>query len=135
MSAMPARAPRTARPLSVPTWRPRLRIVRAPAPARTVLPFILLCMAILGGALLGALALNTAMASTAYEMHDQEVALARLSEEQQVLAREVDTLGSPAALSARAAALGMVPAEGMNYILLEQGTVLGEAAGLIGEDG
>ncbi|WP_231955617.1 MULTISPECIES: hypothetical protein [Occultella] len=92
-------------------------------------------MAILGGALLGALALNTAMASTAYEMHDQEVALARLSEEQQVLAREVDTLGSPAALSARAAALGMVPAEGMNYILLEQGTVLGEAAGLIGEDG
>ncbi|TDE90924.1 hypothetical protein EXU48_17040 [Occultella glacieicola] len=132
---MPARAPRTSRPLAVPTWRPRLRIVRAPAPARSVLPFILLCMAVLGGALLGALMLNTAMASTAYEMHDQEVALARLSEEQQRLTQQVDTLASPSALADRAAALGMVPAEGMSYIRLADGTVVGEAAGLIGDEG
>jgi len=133
MSAMPARAPQI-RPSAAPGWRPRLRIVRAPAPARTRMPFIALCMSILGGALLGALMLNTSMAATAYEIHDSEIRLARLSETEQVLAARADQLASPAQLAARATAIGMVPAEGSSYIRLSDGTIVGPAAGLIGEE-
>ncbi|MBK5247823.1 MAG: hypothetical protein JJE50_00110 [Actinomycetales bacterium] len=131
MSAVPARAPQI-RPTATPSWRPRLRIVRAPAPVRTHLPFVLLCLSILGGALLGALMLNTSMAATAYELHDAEISLARLSESEQVLAAQADQLSSAPQLAARATAIGMVPAEGLSYIRLSDGSIAGPVAGLIG---
>lgn len=132
MSAMPLRAPQ-ARPSSRPTWRPRLRLVRAPAHARSRLPFLLLCVSILGGAMLGALALNTSMAMTAYTITDRQVELAQLTEEEQLLAGQVERMSSPAQLAAAATNLGMVPAEGLSYIHLEDGTITGPAAELVAE--
>ncbi|MFV0427494.1 MAG: hypothetical protein ACK5KU_10750 [Beutenbergiaceae bacterium] len=119
MSAMPLRSP-------APTtrrWRPRLRIVRAPAAARSRLPFLLLCLTILGGALLGALALNTAIATTGYEISQRQRDLAELSQREQQLSTEVNALASPARLSLAATRLGMVPAEGLRYIDLASGEI------------
>lgn len=131
MSAVPGRL---AAPAAARSWRPRLRIVRAPAPGRSRVGFILLCVSILVGSLLGVLMLNTAMATTAYEIHDQQVHLARLSETEQSLAQQVERLSSPVLLQQQAEELGMEPADGMRYITLADDAILGRDAPLIGED-
>src|SRR5690625_2401605 len=93
MSAQPVRtAPARPAPSS---WRPRLQVVRAPANQRSLLPFAALCLTILVGAMLGALMLNTAMAATAYELREQRIDLARLSEHQQVLAHQAEQIAAP----------------------------------------
>lgn len=135
MSAVPLRAPSapSARPVGS-SWRPRLKIVRAPANARSLLPFTAMCLVILLGALIGALMLNTAMAATAYEIRDQRVQLARLSEREQDLTQRVERLAAPAQLADAANDLGMERAEGSSYITLSDGSIAGPAAGLIGEE-
>lgn len=134
MSAMPLRAPRL-RPLAPTSWRPRLRLVRAPAPARSRLPFLLLCLTILGGAMLAALALNTAMATTAYVIGDRQAELAQLAQAEQQLTAEVEQLSSPTQLAEAATRIGMVPAEGLSYINLADGTISGPASELIDDGG
>lgn len=134
MSAMPLRAPRL-RGATQLRWRPRLRIVRAPAPARSRLPFLLLCVAILGGAMLGALALNTSMATTAYLIGDRQLELAQLTQTEQEMQGQVEQMSSPAQLAAAADRLGMVPAQGLSYIHLEDGTITGPAADQIPDEG
>ncbi|WP_040652724.1 hypothetical protein [Ruania albidiflava] len=131
MSAVPGRL--TA-PGAATSWRPRLRIVRAPAAGRGRAGFILLCVSILVGALLAVLMLNTAMATTAYEIHDQQVRLARLSETEQALEQEVERLSSPVLLQQRADELGMERADGMRYLVLSDQRVLGGDVPLVGED-
>lgn len=132
MSAVPQRAP-VARP-AVTTRRPRLLIVRAPAHQRSLVPFVALCLTILVGAMLGALLLNTAMAATAYEMQEQRIELARLSEHQQILTQQVERRGAPGALAAAATELGMERGEGTSYLRLEDGAIAGPAAELVGSD-
>ncbi|UNX55973.1 hypothetical protein MF406_07050 [Georgenia sp. TF02-10] len=109
-------------------WRPRLAVVPNPAPSRGVVPYLLLCAAVLAAALLGALLLNTQMAATAYEIHDQQVALNRLEEAEASLVAQVEEAGSPAALERRAEELGMVPAETVRHLRLADGTILGGEA-------
>ena len=125
MTAVPVRAPRTTTPRPQPGRRPRLEVVGSPSPARSVVPFLLLCAAVLGAALLGALLLNTQMAATAYEIHDQQVALNRLDEAEASLRAQVEQAGSPAELQRRAQALGMVPAESLRVVHLADGRLLG----------
>ena len=104
----PAR-PRTA-PQNPPA--PRLKVVRAPLHARTRMPFILACMAVLAGALLSALLLNTSMASTAYAKYDLSNQLGQLDQDAKDKQADLDAQASPAHLAAAAAALGMVPTNG-----------------------
>lgn len=130
MSAVPLRAPRVRAPGQT-GWRPRLRLVRAPAPARSRVPFLLLCVAILGGAMLAALALNTSMATTAYTITERQLELAELTQAEQQLSTEFEQMSSPTQLAAAATRLGMVPAEGLSYIYLADGTITGPAAELI----
>lgn len=131
MSAMPLRAP--ARPAFADARRaavarlPRLRVVRAPSPQRTRVPFILVCVAILTGALLGALMLNVAMAQSSFDIRDRQIELARLTERQQDLQQQLERAASPASLAGRARALGMVPAPAPAFVRLSDGAILGEA--------
>ncbi len=122
----PARPGRPARP-GAPAERPapRLRVVRPPAQARTHVPFVVICMAILVGALLSALVLNTQMARGSYAKHDMGVELAELAQQQQELASSIEAHRSPAQLAAQAAALGMQPASGTAWLRLSDGTVQG----------
>jgi len=84
--------------------------------------------------MLGALMLNTAMAATAYEMREQRIDLARLSEHQQVLAHQAEQIAAPGALADAALELGMEPGEGTSYLLLEDGMIAGPAAELSESD-
>ena len=131
MSALPqsyAPAPRPAPSTTAPGRTrsgPRLRVVRAPEPTRTRVPFVLLCIAILAGALLGALVLNTTMASAAYDKHAMEVELAQLARTEQSLRTSIDAQKAPQQLAASARGLGLVQAPPSAYLRLADGAVLG----------
>lgn len=132
MSALPqSYAPRPApsRVASSPGWTrlpaARLRLVRAPQSTRTRVPFVLLCIAILVGALLGALVLNTSMARGSYEAHDLQIELAALARTEQGLNTQLLEHNAPAHLAASARALGMVPAPEFAFLRLADGAILG----------
>lgn len=115
--AAPARAP-----------RPRLKVVRAPGLARSRVPFVLTCIAILGGALLSALLLNTSMASIAFERYELSNEMGRLEQDRKDLVAELDQRSSPDRLAAAARELGMVEANGTGWLRLADGSVQGSPA-------
>ncbi|MDM7856187.1 hypothetical protein [Cellulomonas alba] len=120
--ATPARRP-TPAATPAPAAAPRLRLVRAPQQARTRVPFVLACMAVLAGALLAALLLNTQMAQSAYVKYDLSNQLGRLQQDQKELTAQLDAKSSPSQIAKAARAIGMVPAPGTGWITLKDGTV------------
>ncbi len=122
MSAMTAR---TAAVEPRRSWRPRLQVVRSPAPARSLVPYLLLCATILLGSLVAALLINTHMAVDAYAIQDSQRTLNRLVEQEASLVQQVEEAGSPAVLQRRAEDLGMEPAERVDFISLQDGRILG----------
>lgn len=118
--ATPARRPT---PAAAPPPAPRLRVVRAPQQARTRVPFVLACMAVLAGALLAALLLNTQMAQSAYAQFDLSNQLGRLQQDQKELTAQLDAKSSPGEIAKAARGIGMVPAPGTGWITLKDGTV------------
>ena len=115
MSAAPLRQTRASarpRPAARPvTERPQLRPVRAPEPSRTLMPFMWLCVGIVVAALAVVLLINTTMAEGAYERRDLKIEIANLHQEAETVRTQLEANASPANLAARAAALGMAPAE------------------------
>ena len=121
-------APRPAPPTPAAAPRPRLRVVRAPAHARTRVPFVLLCMAVLVASLLGALVLNTSMAQGEYERSALQTRFAQSAQAQQDMRSQLEQAAAPAQLAAAASALGMVPTTTGGYLRLADGAVLGNPA-------
>ncbi|MDF9876766.1 hypothetical protein [Cellulosimicrobium cellulans] len=129
--------PRTARPAPRPSLtalpggaseralRSRLELVRAPLQARSKIPFLVVCMSILGAALLCALLVNTTMARNSYEMSELRREVSRVAQDTQSLQAQVDA--QKTSLPDTAASLGMVPAEDPAMVRLSDGTVLGGA--------
>lgn len=107
--------------------RPRLRVVRGVAPARTTLPFLLLVVVILAGALVSSMLLNAQMASTAYRMQEAQVELNVINDHVATLQTQVQEASAPDTLAQRAADLGMVPAAAPGVVELTSGTVIGGA--------
>lgn len=89
--------------------------------------FTALCLALLTGGLLALLMLNTSIAQSAFTVHDLERTSAELSETEQALTQAIDAQRAPAQLAARAARLGMVPADSVAFLRLSDGAVLGVA--------
>lgn len=108
----------------VPT--PRIQLVKAPVHSRSRIPFVLLCMTLVAGALVGALLLNTTMARGAYEARELESEIARLAQTEQELLAEYDQLASPRALAKRAQDLGMVQDSTPAFIRLSDGKIIGD---------
>lgn len=117
--------PTATSPASAPAGRPRLEVVHAPAPQRSLAPFLFVCVAVLLGALVAALMLNTAMAVASYRIHDTQVELNQLTELGDELAEQAEVLNSPASLESKATTLGMVPPEETLYVSVSSGTILG----------
>lgn len=120
----PGVAPRAV-PAEAPAPRPRLRVVAPPAQARTRAPFVVLCMAVLGAALIGTLLLNTSMAQGEYDRFSLRGELALSAQEQERLLTELEHVSSPAQIADAAQRLGMVPSSGGGYLRLSDGAVLG----------
>lgn len=104
-----------------------LRVV----PASTGLPgnglFAALCMLLLGGGLVALLMLNTAMAEGSFTLHRLQATSGELADTEDALTQAIDAQRSPANLAARAARLGMVPADSAAFLRLSDGKVLGVA--------
>lgn len=130
MSAAATARATAPRPAAAPAQspRPRLRVVAAPAQARTRVPFVLACMAVLAAALLTALLLNTSTAGRAFDRYTLTNELARLQQDQLDLQAQLDARSAPANLAAAAQAIGMVPANGTGWLRLADGSVQGAPA-------
>ena len=117
-------APRRAEPRAAAP-RPQLTVVRAIAPARTTLPFLVLVVLLLVSALLAPMILNAQMARTAYAMQRSQIELNEVEDHTETLRTQVQEASSPGHLAMRAAALGMVPAAAPGDIVLSDGTISG----------
>lgn len=131
MSAAPLRQQRTYRarpvqgaPAPVPGDRRHLRPVQAPEQARSLMPFAILCVAVVVGALAAVLLINTTMAQGAYERRDLRIEIAALHKESAASLEILEENASPATLASRASALGMAPAEALGFVSLSDGIVL-----------
>lgn len=129
MSALPDRS---VLPIATPTLtspsdhRPVLQVVSAPEPARSLVPYVMSLVAILVGAMVGALFLNTSMAQTSFEIQSKQIELAQMQRHEASLRGEVETAASPGALQQSATELGMVPAEEVGHVDLASKSVLAE---------
>ncbi len=134
MSAAPLRQSRQAshaRPSTAGTQaggaqerRAQLRPVAAPEQARSLLPFMWLCIGIVIAALSAVLLINTTMAEGAYERRDLRIEIAGLHQESQSLQEGIEANGAPMSLAQRARDLGMVPASAQGFVSLSDGIVL-----------
>ncbi|HVE75076.1 MAG TPA: hypothetical protein VNA30_08355 [Mycobacteriales bacterium] len=113
-------APRRARLALVPA----ARTARPPSPR---LPFVVVLVTLLSGGLLGLLLLNTVVGQNAFRLHVLAKEGRALAEQEQTLRRDVEAKQAPAALAAKAAALGMVDGGPPAFLRLSDGRVLGQA--------
>lgn len=123
-AAARAHPARSGAPATRSGWRPSLTVVSNPTAPRSVAPFLLLCTAILAGAMLAVLLLNTQMAATAYQIRQEQLYLNELGEAEASLREDVERAGSPAELRERADEFGMVHGEDVHFVRLSDGSVL-----------
>jgi hypothetical protein len=128
MSAAPAAVAH--RPAGAPrpavSGRPVLSLVAAPRRRLARAVFVVACTAVLVGALVAVLVLNTAMATAAFEKHDLNAELAQLAESRAHTTELLTKRAAPAALAKEARELGMVPAGSLAFIRLADGKVIGD---------
>ncbi|WP_062377390.1 hypothetical protein [Demequina pelophila] len=129
MSAAPLRQQRpyvrgAARTAAAEAERPRLAPVQAPEQARSFMPFVWLCLAIVVGALASVLIINTTMAQGAYERRDLKIEIAGLHKQGAAAMEALEASASPTNLARRAQSLGMAPAGVLGFVSLSDGIVL-----------
>jgi hypothetical protein len=127
MSQMTSAARAGARPLHRPTTTtPKLRVVTGATPRRGA-AFGIICATLLAAGLIGLLLLNTALAQGSFTLHDLRATSGQLIDTQEVLTQSLEASKSPANLAAKAASMGMVPAQSAAFLRLSDGRVIGVA--------
>ena len=127
MSQMTSAARAGARPLHRPTTTtPKLRVVTGATPRRGA-AFGIICATLLAAGLIGLLLLNTALAQGSFTLHDLRATSGQLIDTQEVLTQSLEASKSPASLAAKAAGMGMVPAQSAAFLRLSDGRVIGVA--------
>ncbi len=113
-------APRHTRPVTGPVTgrapRPRVRSPR--------MPFILLLVGLLGGALVCLLVISTTLAQGAFRVTNLQEQNANLARQEQTLTNEVAQAGNPAVIAAEAKQLGMGPNPRLGFIDLRTGKIV-----------
>lgn len=128
MSQVTSAARAGARPLNRPTaTRPRLRVVTGAPPKHGGAAFSIICATLLAAGLIGLLLLNTALAQGSFTLHDLRATSAQLTDSEDSLTQSLEASKSPANLAAKAADMGMVPAQSVAFLRLSDGRVLGVA--------
>nr|WP_300337715.1 hypothetical protein [Actinomyces sp.] len=110
MSATTALRAPSRRPEATPQERPALYVVRGIAPARSTVPFIMVVVLILAGALAASMLLNASMAATAFRMQSAQVELNVVNDHIDTVRSQVQDASAADHLTQRATELGMVPA-------------------------
>jgi hypothetical protein len=116
----------------VPGQRPRGRaggrgfaLVDGFAGRRSVIPFAILVLAVLGLGLVLLLMINTALDQGAFTLQSAQQRGTELTDEEQQLQLELSGTTAPSALASQAAALGMVPNPQPAFLDPADGSVLG----------
>ncbi|WP_228387099.1 hypothetical protein, partial [Ornithinicoccus halotolerans] len=120
-------APRRGAPVTSPR-RERLRLVDALPQRQSATGFAVLCIALLGGALIAALLLNTWRAEASFVASDLRAEATELHDTRVTLEEAVARTTSPANLAAEAEELGLQPSPSTAVLRLSDGAVLGVAA-------
>ncbi len=118
-----AAAKPAARPVARP--RPRLVLVAPARPAAGRIPFVILLGVVLVGGLLLLLMLHTLAAQDGFTINKLQQRLTTLTDTEQGLEQQVQADSGPAALRARASALGMLPSTVAAYHKLHGGRAIG----------
>jgi hypothetical protein len=127
MSQMTSAARAGARVLNRPTTTtPRLRVVTGASPRRGAV-FGIICATLLAAGLIGLLLLNTALAQGSFTLHDLRATSGQLTDTEEVLNQSLEASKSPANLAAKAAGMGMVPAQSAAFLRIADGRVIGVA--------
>jgi hypothetical protein len=100
-------------------------VIEGFAGRRSVIPFAILVLGLLGVGLVLLLLLNTALDSGAFELQAAQKTQSGLTDEQQELQLQLAALAAPGTLAAQAAALGMVPNPNPVFLDPSSGAVLG----------
>ena len=118
----PVTAPRHTRPVPAPgapgTGRPRSRS-RAPR-----MPFILLLVGLLGGALVSLLVISTTLAQGSFRITSLQEQNAELARQAQILTNQVAQAGNPAVIANQAEKLGMRPNPHLGFVDLKSGKIV-----------
>ena len=112
----PVTAPRHTRPVTGPHTPARTRSPR--------MPFILLLVGLLGGALVSLLVISTTLAQGAFRITNLQEQNANLARQEQTLSNEVAQAGNPAVIAQQANQLGMRPNPYLGFIDLKTGKIV-----------
>ena len=88
------------------------------------MPFILLLVGLLGGALVCLLVISTTLAQGAFRITNLQEQNANLARQEQILTNEVAQAGNPAVIAAEAKQLGMRPNPYLGFIDLKTGKIV-----------
>ena len=118
-------APRHTRPVAAPGTRPAPRPAGPRARSRAPrMPFILLLVGLLGGALVSLLVISTTLAQGAFRITNLQEQNANLARQEQTLSNEVAQAGNPAVIAKEARQLGMRPNPHLGFIDLKSGKIV-----------
>ena len=121
-------APRQQAPLRT---EPETRLVTAPRHTRPRsrshaprMPFILLLVGLLGGALVSLLVISTTLAQGSFRITSLQAQNAELARQAQTLTNQVAEAGSPAVIASKARSLGMRPNPHLGFVDLKSGKIV-----------
>jgi len=112
----PVTAPRHTRPVPRSAGRPRARAPR--------MPFILLLVGLLGGALVSLLVISTTLAQGSFRVTSLQEQNADLARQAQTLTNQVAQAGNPAVIAKEAEQLGMRPNPHLGFVDLKSGKIV-----------
>ena len=114
-------APRHTRPMPSPGTRPAGPRARSRAPR---MPFILLLVGLLGGALVSLLVISTTLAQGSFRVTSLQEQNAELARQAQILTNQVAQAGNPAVIAKEARQLGMRPNPHLGFIDVKSGKIV-----------
>jgi hypothetical protein len=118
-------APRHTRPVTAPRTRPAPRPAGPRARSRAPrMPFILLLVGLLGGALVSLLVISTTLAQGSFRVTSLQEQNADLARQTQTLTNQVAQAGNPAVIAKEAEQLGMRPNPHLGFIDLKSGKIV-----------
>jgi len=118
-------APRHTRPVPARGARPAPRTAGSRPRARSPrMPFILLLVGLLGGAIVSLLVISTTLAQGAFRITSLQEQNASLVRQEQTLTNEVAQAGNPAVIAKQAEQLGMRPNPHLGFIDPQTGKIV-----------
>ena len=118
-------APRHTRPAPAPRTRPAPRTAGPRSRSRKPrMPFILLLVGLLGGALVSLLVISTTLAQGSFRITSLQEQNAELARQAQTLTNQVAQAGNPAVIAREAQQLGMKPNPHLGFVDLKTGKIV-----------